>query len=256
MAERLQKVLSQWGVASRRHAEGLIQSGRVWVNGEVAHLGQKADPTRDRIELDGRLLSSQNRPDHYYFLLNKPKRVVSSCRDPRDRKTVLEFLPQSLHQGAGIHPVGRLDFNSTGALLLTNDGDLTCRLTHPRNHIPKTYQVIVAGKPSSAVIDLWQKGVVLAGRRTLPASVTIVSTGPTESTELEVVLWEGRNRQIRRVAEQLGHPVKKLHRVAIGPIQLGNLAIGQLRSLNPTEMDALHQVLECADPVSDPEGQA
>ena len=252
MEERLQKVLSQWGVASRRHAEGLIQSGRVWVNGQVAHLGQKADPMHDRIELDGRLLSAQNRPDHYYFLLNKPKRVVSSCHDPRDRQTVLEFLPQTLRQGAGIHPVGRLDFNSTGALLLTNDGDLTCRLTHPRHHIPKTYRVIVAGRPSSRAINLWQKGIILSGRRTRPASVTIVSTEKAGSTELEVVLREGRNRQIRRVAEQLGHPVKKLHRLAIGPIQLGDLAAGQLRSLRSTEMDKLHRALERASPTADP----
>ncbi|MEM9003614.1 MAG: pseudouridine synthase [Cyanobacteria bacterium P01_F01_bin.86] len=249
MEERLQKVLSQWGIASRRHAEALIQARRVRVNGEVAHLGQKADPAVDRIELDGKILAAKNRPDYHYWLLNKPKRVVSSCKDPRDRKTVVEFLPQSLRQGAGIHPVGRLDFNSTGALLLTNDGNLTCRLTHPRHHIPKTYRVTVAGQPSSTVIDRWQRGVILSGRSTLPAKVTVLSVGKSVSTELEIVLWEGRNRQIRRVAEQLGHPVKKLHRIAIGPIQLGNLASGQARSLTPSEMTKLRQVLKeaCAN---------
>ncbi|MGF1522589.1 MAG: pseudouridine synthase [Leptolyngbyaceae cyanobacterium] len=244
MAERLQKVLSQWGVASRRQAEGLIQSGRVWVNGEVAHLGQKADPTCDRIELDGRILSARNRPEHHYFLLNKPKRVLSSCKDPRDRRTVLAFLPESLRQGTGIHPVGRLDFNSTGALLLTNDGELTCRLTHPRHHIPKTYRVTVAGCPSAAAIRQWRQGVMLEGRKTLPAEVTVVASTGSDQTELEVVLREGRNRQIRRVAEQLGYSVKRLHRIAIGPLQLGNLATGQVRSLAITEIAQLQQVQE------------
>lgn len=243
MAERLQKVLSQWGVASRRHAEGLIQSGRVSVNGEVAHLGQKADPLCDRIELDGRLLSAQNRPEHYYLLLNKPKRVVSSCNDPRDRKTVLAFLPEPLRQGAGIHPVGRLDFNSTGALLLTNDGDLTCRLTHPRHHVPKTYRVTVAGQPKATALRQWRQGVALAGRRTLPAEVKVISVLTSDQTELEIVLREGRNRQIRRVAEQLGHPVKRLHRIAIGPLQLGDLAMGQVRSLTTAEIAELQRVL-------------
>lgn len=247
MTERLQKVLSQWGVASRRHAEGLIQAGRVSVNGEVAHLGQKADPLRDRIELDGRLLAAQNRPEHYYFLLNKPKRVVSSCSDPRDRKTVLTFLPEPLRQGAGIHPVGRLDFNSTGALLLTNDGDLTCRLTHPRHHIPKTYQVTVAGHPGSTVIHQWRQGVMLMGRRTLPAEVTVTAPVSSNQTELKIVLREGRNRQIRRVAEQLGHPVKRLHRIAIGPLQLGDLAMGQVRSLTVAEIAELQRMLALGD---------
>ncbi|NER83529.1 MAG: rRNA pseudouridine synthase [Leptolyngbya sp. SIO1D8] len=244
MEERLQKVLSQWGIASRRHAEVLIQSGRVVVNGNVAQLGQKADPVNDHIELDGKVLSAQNRPAHHYFLLNKPKRVMSSCHDPQGRKTVLAFLPEALRQGEGMHPVGRLDFNSTGALLLTNDGELTYRLTHPRHHIPKTYRVVVAGQPSPAIIRRWQQGIVLSGHRTLPAKVDVVSTGLSKCTELEVVLWEGRNRQIRRVAEYLGHPVKRLHRIAIGPIQLGNLATGQGRALTLVELTQLREALD------------
>jgi len=236
MEERLQKVLSQWGVASRRHAETLIQSGRVRVNGEAAHLGQKADPDRDRIELDGRVLAQQQRPQHHYWLLNKPQRVVSSCYDPQRRKTVLAFLPHDLGHQSGIHPVGRLDYNSTGALILTNDGDLTYQLTHPRHHIPKTYRVVVAGQLKPATIRRWEQGIVLAGRRTLPARVTVIATNPPRSTELEVVLTEGRNRQIRRVAEHLGHPVKQLHRIAIGPIQLGSLAAGAIRPLTAAEV--------------------
>lgn len=244
---RLQKVLSQWGVASRRHAEILIEAGRVSVNGEVAHLGQRADPNQDRIELDGRLLSAQNRPAHHYLLLNKPTRVMSSCDDPEGRKTVLAFLPETLQAGTGMHPVGRLDFNSTGALLLTNEGALTCRLTHPRYHIPKTYRVAVAGSPSPEVLSQWQQGILLAGRRTLPAQVSRVTDPPDglpDCTELEIVLREGRNRQIRRVAEALGHPVKRLHRIAIGPIALGDLAIGQTRPLIPAELTQLRRLVE------------
>ena len=244
MEERLQKVLSQWGIASRRHAETLIQSGRVLVNGQVAQLGQKADPKQDQIELDGKILSARNRPGYQYLLLNKPKRVMSSCHDPQNRKTVLAFLPETLRQGKGMHPVGRLDFNSTGALLLTNDGDLTYRLTHPRYHIPKIYRVVVVGQPSPTAIRQWQQGVVLAGRRTQPAKVSLMSTVTSDYTQLEIVLWEGRNRQIRRVAEQLGHPVKQLHRIAIGPIRLGDLASGQVRKLTSAESTLLWQTLD------------
>jgi pseudouridine synthase len=239
MAERLQKVLAQWGIASRRQAETLITAGRVRVNGQVAQLGQKADPVLDQIELDGRSLSPQNRPDHHYLLLNKPKRVVCSCDDPQGRPTVLALLPPALRQGKGLHPVGRLDFNSTGALLITNDGELTYQLTHPRHHIPKTYRVVVAGNPSPGTLRQWQQGVMLDGQRTLPATVHIVSTPRSDRTELEIILHEGRNRQIRRVAELLGHPVKQLHRIAIGPLKLGKLSLGAVRNLTDAEIEQL-----------------
>lgn len=241
---RLQKLLSQWGIASRRHAESLIQSGRVSVNGEIAHVGQRADPATDAVRLDGRLLSHHNRPDHHYLLLNKPKRVMSSCHDPQGRRTVLALLPAGLREGKGIHPVGRLDYYSTGALLLTNNGDLTCRLTHPRYHVPKTYRVWVAGEPRPEVLHQWRQGVMLAHQKTRPASVRVISTGivgTVEQTELEIVLREGRNRQIRRVAELLGHPVRKLHRIAIGPIQLGPLRAGDIRDLTTSELAALER---------------
>lgn len=239
---RLQKLLSQWGIASRRQAESLIQSGRVVVNGEIAHLGQRADPQLDAIQLDGRVLSPQNRPDSYYLLLNKPQRVMSSCHDPQGRKTVITLLPTNLQQGMGIHPVGRLDYNSTGALILTNDGALTSRLTHPRHHVPKTYRVWVSGQPSGQVLDRWRQGVILAGKNTCPADVRVISTnssGSVEQTLLQIILWEGRNRQIRRVAALLGHPVRKLHRVAIGPIKLGSLRSGHIRTLTTAELATL-----------------
>ncbi|MEM1291088.1 MAG: pseudouridine synthase [Cyanobacteria bacterium P01_H01_bin.162] len=242
MAERLQKVLSGWGIASRRHAENLIKAGRVSVNGQVAELGQKANPEHDRIQLDGQELNAQNHPESHYYLLNKPLRVVSTCHDPQGRKTVLAFLPPNVIHNQGIHPVGRLDYNSTGALLLTNDGDLTYRLTHPRHHFPKIYRVMVAGQPSAATLDHWRRGVRLGDRPTQPAQVTIVPPASPHQTELEIVLWEGQNRQIRRTAEQLGHPVKQLHRLAVGPIALGDLAPGKIRPLTRPELKQLRQV--------------
>lgn len=255
MAERLQKILSQWGIASRRQAEKMILAGRVRLNGMVVQLGQTAEPEHDRIEVDGKLIQSNNRPTLVYLLLYKPTGVVSTCHDPQKRTTVLDLLPKELRQGQGLHPVGRLDAESTGALLLTNDGEMTLRLTHPRYHLPKTYYVWVEGNPPEEVLKIWRQGVVLAGEKTLPAQVRVLSRDGkgaavvpglqhqaltalkselagntqisdnlhltrTKTTLLEVVLREGRNRQIRRVAQQLGYPVVHLHRTAIGPICL------------------------------------
>ena len=219
MAERVQKILSQWGIASRRQAEQMILAGRVRLNGSLAHLGQKADPNTDRLEVDGRAITPANRPQLIYILLNKPAGVVSTCRDPRNRSTVLDLLPVELKQGQGIHPVGRLDAESTGALLLTNDGVLTLSLTHPRYHLPKTYRVWVRGHPPESVLQLWWQGVILSGKKTLPAQVKVLKRR-SQQTLLQVVLTEGRNRQIRRLAKQLGFEVLKLHRTAIGSIQL------------------------------------
>jgi 23S rRNA pseudouridine2605 synthase len=177
-------------------------------------------------------------------LLNKPAGFVSTCHDPRDRRTILDLLPPELRHGYGIHPVGRLDTDSTGALLLTNDGDLTFVLTHPRHEISKTYRVWVEGDPSAATLRQWRQGVMLSGRRTLPARVCRLRTSADQRTELEIILWEGRNRQIRRVAEQLGHPVIQLHRTAIGSIQLqtvgaSTLPSGAYRSLEDGEISFL-----------------
>ncbi|MEA5503497.1 pseudouridine synthase [Halotia wernerae UHCC 0503] len=219
MEARLQKILAQWGIASRREAEEMIRRSRVRVNGILAHLGQKVDPQTDTITVDGKPVSGEQRPPLLYLLLHKPAGVVSTCHDPHRRKTVLDLLPKELREGTGIHPVGRLDAESTGALILTNDGDLTFGLTHPRHSIPKTYQVLVKGHPTEAVLEMWRKGVMLEGRKTLQARVKMIESLALNS-RLEIVLKEGRNRQIRRVAEKLGHPVIKLHRTAIGLIQL------------------------------------
>jgi pseudouridine synthase len=241
MTARLQKILSQWGIASRRRAEQLILAGRVRVNGAVATLGQTAETTTDRIEVDGKLISVQSRPEPVYLLLNKPVGVVSTCSDPQGRPTVLELLPPQLRECEGIHPVGRLDIESSGALLLTNDGELTFQLTHPRHSISKTYLVWVRGQTSDSVLDAWRNGIDLDGKYTLPAQVTALKYQDNH-TLLEVVLTEGRNRQIRRVATQLGHPVADLHRIRIGDISIDgdrSLEIGSHRKLRHLEIHSL-----------------
>ena len=239
MEERLQKILSQWGIASRRQAEAMVLAGRVRCNGTVAELGQKADPLRDRIEIDG-IVQSAHRPNLVYLLLHKPVGVVSTCHDPEGRPTVLDLLSSELRVEQGIHPVGRLDFDSTGALLLTNDGALTFGLTHPRHSIPKTYHVWVQSSPQESVLQQWRQGVLLDDKKTRPAQVRVIERGSSQ-TCLEIILKEGRNRQIRRIAEQLGYPVIHLHRTAIGSIQLQSpkeapLPKGRYRHLKDCEL--------------------
>ncbi|MEL7038162.1 MAG: pseudouridine synthase [Cyanobacteria bacterium J06592_8] len=244
MDERLQKIIATWGIASRRQAEEMIRARRVRVNGNVAHLGQKANPSYDCIEVDGKPIKPSHRPLPTYLLLNKPTGVVSSCASQSGQKSVLDLLPRRLRVGQGVHPVGRLDVDSTGALLLTNDGELTFRLTHPRHHVPKTYQVWVLGHPPESVLQTWRHGVILEGRKTLPARVKRLQPKMDAHTLLEVILFEGRNRQIRKVAEQLGYPVVKLHRIAISSIPLNSpgkpeLALGHYRRLTPSEIKSL-----------------
>lgn len=248
MDERLQKIMATWGIASRRQAEQMILAKRVRVNGNIAHLGQKANPSYDDIEVDGKPIKPSHRPVPIYLLLNKPIGVLSTCADPSRRRNVLDLLPHRLQRGQGVHPVGRLDVDSTGALLLTNDGELTFRLTHPRHHVPKTYQVWVQGHPPESVLQAWRQGVILSSRKTLPAEVRRLKQSIDSQTLLEVILFEGRNRQIRKVAEQLGYPVIKLHRSAIGSIELNppgkpELAPGHYRSLTPSELEFLQNQL-------------
>ncbi len=233
-AERLQKLLAGAGLCSRRRAEELLVQGRVRVNGAVARLGDRADPRLDRVELDGQPLRERAAP--ITLLLHKPAGVLCSCRDPHGRTTVLDLLPPELSRGTGLHPVGRLDADSRGALLLTNDGDLTLRLSHPRHGHRKTYQVWVEGHPSPEVLERWRLGVPLDGRPSLPVALRRIRSR-RHGTLLELVLREGRNRQIRRTAQRLGHPVQDLERVAIGPLQLGALPEGCWRHLEPGEWD-------------------
>lgn len=240
MLDRLQKILSRHGIASRRSSEQIILAGRVFVNGKpITELGAKADPECDRIEVDGKLIQTAA-PEFVYLLLNKPIGIVSTCDDPQGRKTVLDMLPPQYQQ---VYPVGRLDYNSSGALILTNDGDFTNYLTHPRHHVPKTYEVWVSDIPSDRLINQWRAGVSLDGKLTLPATVNILQIErhkyQTPRTQLQIILSEGRNRQIRRVAEQLGHPVLALHRVAIATISLETLKVGAHRLLSAQEIKTL-----------------
>lgn len=252
MTERLQKLLSQRGIASRRQAEKLILAGRVTVNGAIAKIAQQADVDTDLICVDGIKLGKP--PRFAYLLLHKPKGIVSTCKDPQGRKTVLDLLDASLRDGLGLHPVGRLDADSTGALLLTNDGQLTYQLTHPRHQIPKVYRVEVKGWPSRAVLQQWRTGVVISGRKTLPAQVQLEKRLLDHHALLKVTLSEGRNRQIRRVAESLGHPVTALHRIEIGSLALENLPPSRYRLLDAEEVAQLKRdaaAAKVAQPVSD-----
>jgi pseudouridine synthase len=232
-AARLQKLIAVAGLLSRRRAEDLLRAGRVRVNGRVAALGDRADPASDRVTIDGRPLAAPAGP--LTLLLNKPPGVVTTCRDPRGRPTVLDLLPPDLRAGRGLHPVGRLDADSRGALLLTNQGALTLRLTHPRHGHPRTYRVTVAGLPAAATLSRWRAGVPLDGRPSRPVGLRRLGRRG-DATALELVLREGRNRQIRRTAALLGHPVLDLQRIAIGPLRLGDLPEGRWRRLLPHEL--------------------
>jgi pseudouridine synthase len=235
-AERLQKLIAAAGLCSRRAAEELLRQGRVRVNGTAADLGDRADPIGDTITVDGRPLQAAAPP--LLLLLNKPAGVVSSCRDPQGRTTVLDLLPPALRRGQGLHPVGRLDADSRGALLLTHQGDLTLHLTHPRYGHRKTYQVWVAGQPGSAQLQRWAAGVPLEEGPSQPVAVKLLRRRSDRSL-LELEMGEGRNRQIRRTAALLGHPVLDLQRVAIGPLALADLPEGQWRHLERREWEAL-----------------
>ena len=227
---RLQKIISDSGVLSRRKADLLIKQGRVTLNGRQATIGEKADPCLDHILVDGNDIPKKL--THKVFLLNKPLGIISSCKDNYGRKTILSFIPSNLR--CGLHPVGRLDSDSRGAILLTNNGDLTLRLTHPRYCHTKTYLVWVSGQPSQSKLDNWRKGISLNGKKTMPAVIKVLEK-MNHKTLLKIILKEGRNRQIRRIANQIGHPVQDLQRIAISNIELNELKEGQWRDLDINE---------------------
>ena len=233
--ERLQKLMAAAGFCSRRRGEELLRQGRVRVNGRPAGLGDQADSSRDRIEVDGRPL--QAAPASLTLLLNKPVGVLCTCHDPHGRPTVLDLLPPLLRRGQGLHPVGRLDADSRGALLLSNDGDLTLHLTHPRYGHRRTYRVWVRGVPDAAALQQWRAGVPLDGQSSQPVVLRLLERDG-DAALLELQMGEGRNRQIRRTAALLGHPVLDLQRTAIGPWLLGELPEGRWRRLQPEELSA------------------
>jgi 23S rRNA pseudouridine2605 synthase len=232
--ERLQKILARAGYGSRRGAEKMIADGRVRVNGQTAELGMKADPASDKITVDGQPFKGV--PDLVYIALNKPRGVLSTTGGPEKRRMVTDLVPDS----DGLHLVGRLDKDSEGLMLLTNDGRLTNWLTHPRYGHEKEYRVLVAKQPDEEQLETWRRGVVLPdGHRTLPAQVRVLRPHG-KGAWLRVVLTEGRKRQIRETAGIIGLPVVQLIRVRIGTLELGNLKSGQSRQLEPAEVQALY----------------
>jgi len=239
--ERLQKILSQAGVASRRASEQLMLEGRVQVNGAtVRELGSKADPARDDIRVDGRRVKVVDR--HRYLLLNKPRGYVTTRSDPQRRQTVIDLIRGVREY---VYPVGRLDYESEGLLLLTNDGDLAARLTHPSHGVARVYEARVLGVPDDHDLQRLSRGVVVDGRRTEAADVRLrpVRRGADEAT-LVVTIREGRNRQVRKMCEAIGHPVAHLRRVAIGPIRDPKLKLGAWRELRADEIAALRKAAQ------------
>lgn len=230
---RLQKFLSEAGVASRRKAEEMINNGMVKVNGAVAHVGDSVDPKKDTVLVKGKKVIKQG--NMRYILLNKPRGYVTTTDDDLGRKCVLELVKDVKER---IYPVGRLDRVSEGALILTNDGAFANAMMHPSKHVPKTYRVTVRPEPTSEQVDILSTGVELDGRLTAPADVYVISKEEGRAV-LEIVLYEGRNRQIRRMCEALNLEVARLRRVAVGPIKLGMLQTGQWRDLTPDEVAVL-----------------
>ncbi len=226
--ERLQKVMARVGVGSRRVCEDLIMAGRVTVNGDVPVLGRRVDTTVDRVELDGVPLPIQT--DLVHYLVNKPAGVVSTAEDTHGRATAVSLVPDSTR----VYPVGRLDMDSEGLLILTNDGELTHRLTHPSFGVDKEYLVHVEGEPTAGEVRRLREGVELEDGLTAPARVAVVAPGL-----LRMVIHEGRNRQVRRMCESVGHPVLRLVRTRIGPLTDPSLGPGAYRSLTFDEVRAL-----------------
>ena len=227
--ERLQKVLARAGIASRRASEEMIQAGRVTINSQIAALGDKVADS-DRIELDG--IPVLRDPNLVHYLLHKPREVVSTASDTENRQTVVDLVPS----GIRVYPVGRLDADSEGLIILTNDGDLTHRLTHPSFGVPKEYLVHVEGIPQRSALRSLREGIQLEDGMTAPAQVSMPDQGL-----LKITIHEGRNRQVRRMCAAIGHPVVRLVRVRIGPITDSSLTAGSWRELTNEEVRSLYQ---------------
>jgi 23S rRNA pseudouridine2605 synthase len=250
--DRVQKILSRAGVASRRASEQLMRDGRVTVNGTVVRtLGAKADPARDDIRVDGRHVKVATR--HRYLLLNKPRGYVTTRSDPQGRPTVIDLLRGVAEY---VYPVGRLDFDSEGLIMLTNDGDLAARLTHPRHGVPRVYVAQVTGIPDDHDLRRLSRGIVIDGRRTAPATVKLQrgrigrdgGSKDSRAASLIITVREGRNRQVRKMCEAIGHPVLRLKRIAIGPIKDAKLKPAEWRDLTKEEVATLEASLsaQCA----------
>lgn len=259
MEERLQKLIAEAGIASRRKAEQMILEGLVRVNGVVVtELGTKADPARDYIKVGGKLINQLlEERELVYVLLNKPRGYLSSTSDPQERPLAIDLLPPNIQQK--VHTVGRLDFNTEGLLILTNDGELTNKVTKA-GRIPKVYHAKVKGHPTEEMIERLRRGVSIDGRRTAPAEVALLEATGADNAWYRVVLVEGRNQQIRKMFDVVGHSVVKLRRVQIGPITDVGLAIGKWRMLTEQEIKRLKSPgakaprVDAATPVGKPGG--
>lgn len=241
---RLNKYLAQAGVCSRRAADERIIAGRVSVNGRIVDTpGVKVEPDRDEVRVDGKRIKARAVDESAeYILLHKPVRVVTTAKDPQGRQTVLDLLPKDI-TAKRVYPVGRLDFFSEGLLLLTTDGDLAHRLTHPRYHLPKEYRIVLREKPDNAMLERMRQGMVLEeGEKLAPVEVK-VTRSDKQRTELALTLIQGVNRQIRRMCRDLGLTILKLVRVRQGPVHLGDLAPGKWRRLTPAEVEALKKAV-------------
>lgn len=238
---RLNKAIAHAGLASRRAADVMIQEGRVMVNGAVVtEPGTRIDPATDMVTVDGSPLSGAATEGHAYLLCNKPAQVVSTARDPQGRRTVIDLLPEAFADSR-LYPVGRLDYFSEGLLLLTDDGEMTLRLTHPRYHLPKIYRVTVREEPSRTMLETMRRGMTLAeGDKLAPVEVRLLAG---KGFVLEMVLNQGINRQIRRMCRDLGLTILRLVRTGIGPLRLGDLAPGAVRELSQNELTALKKAV-------------
>ncbi|MBL7070952.1 MAG: rRNA pseudouridine synthase [Candidatus Omnitrophica bacterium] len=233
---RLQVVLSRAGITSRRKAVEIIENGHVLVNGKIVReKGYAVDPDKDNVEVSGKRLTFKKK---VYIILNKPKGFITSKHDPEGRKTVFDMLPKEFRE---LHPVGRLDMDTTGLLILTNDGDLTYRLTHPKFEVRKKYRVYCRGKIGDREIRRLERGIIIEGRKTARAKVSIISADEKVS-DLYIEVHEGRKRQIRSMFLFLGHPIKKLERIGYEFLKLGSLRKGAYRRLRETEIKKLKEL--------------
>ena len=226
---RIHKFLSHAGVASRRHSEEIVAKGEVKVNGRLATIGQVIESDKDKVEVLGKSVSLDT--ILVYYLLNKPRGVVSAVTDPDGRRTATSLVPG----GHRLYPVGRLDYDSEGLMLLTNDGDLAYQITHPKFEINKTYHVLIKGVMNEKSIGYLESGVTIEGHKTAPAIVTIAEAQPN-NTWIDITIHEGRNRQIRKMCEAVGYPVMRLIRTKLGPWELGDLGSGKYRTLKPEDV--------------------
>ena len=235
----MQKIIADSGICSRRKAEELIAQGRVKINGRPCKVGNKADPIKDIVSIDGERVVFERKKTYRYIMLNKPRGYVTTMSDELDRKCVTELLDGV---DARVYPIGRLDKNSEGLLLFTNDGNFANEIMHPSKHVTKTYRVTVRPDVDDEVLVKLSEGVVIDGRKTLPCTVLVLDKQPGR-TVLQMTISEGRNRQIRKMCEAVGLEVARLKRTAVGPIKLGMLKPGTWRDLKPEELRALRNVI-------------